>query len=84
MPSIGSDLGIREVDINGGTDNGNGKDMGLVNGGKWLAMEAVSWHGVGVLRVVEKCDNEEGGDKSSTLEGLLLSERGGLAASPSL
>lgn len=81
---MGSDLGIREVDIKGGTDNGNGKDMGLVNGGKWLAMEAVSWHGVGVLRAVEKCDNETdaGGDKSSILEGLLLSERGGL--SPSL
>ena len=43
LPSIGSDLGIRPVDIKGGTDNGNGKDMGLCNGlGKWLAIEAVS------------------------------------------
>ena len=43
FPSIGSDLGIREVDIKGGTDNGNGKDMGLFNGlGKWLAIEAVN------------------------------------------
>jgi len=43
LPSMGSDLGIREVDIKGGTDNGNGKDMGLFNGlGKWLAIEAVS------------------------------------------
>jgi hypothetical protein len=40
---MGSDLGIRPVDIKGGTDNGNGKDMGLFNGlGKWLAIEAVS------------------------------------------
>ena len=43
LPSMGSDLGMREVDIKGGTDNGNGKDMGLFNGlGKWLAIEAVS------------------------------------------
>ena len=43
LPSMGSDLGIRDVDIKGGTDNGNGKDMGLFRGlGKWLAIEAVS------------------------------------------
>lgn len=56
LASIGSDLGMREVDIKGGTERGKGKPaMGLVSGGKWLAIEAVSWLGVGVLKVeVEK------------------------------
>jgi hypothetical protein len=78
LPSMGSDFGIRPVDISGGSDKGpSGKDnadIGLFIDGKWLAIEAVNWLGLGVLRAAK-------GNSSNLLLGLLGSILSGLPIS---